>query len=336
MQSKTMGKHFFLGLLLITFIFTFFIFQPFWIVLVLGICFSIVLYPIHEWLIEKRVPNAISALLTVGIFTVILCGPLLGIGTLVFNQSENLYHLVVQSGDTGEFVNSIGNSINSFLPEGVTFDITQKAQELVSYISNNIANIFTTTLSAFFSFILMLLIVFYFLKDGAKWKNSLILLSPLDNSYDEKIIAQLTLAVNAVIKGYLFIACVQGALMGIGLWIFGVPNPALWGVVAAVMSLIPTVGTAIVSVPAIVFLYATGHIASAIGLLVWSVLLVGMIDNFLSPAIVGKKTNIPPLLILFSVLGGISFLGPIGVLVGPITLSLLYTLIAIYQNDLDR
>jgi len=305
------------------------------VVLVLGACFAIVLYPIHSWLKDRKLPNWLSAFLTVCLFTLLLCGPLLGIGTLVFNQSENVYHLVVNNKDTGPFLNSIGDSINEFLPEGVVFDINEKASDFVSYISNNIANIFTTTLSAFFSFILMLLIIFYFLKDGAQWKKSLVLLSPLEDIYDEKIISRLNLAVNAVIKGYLFIALVQGALMGFGLWLFNVPNAALWGVVAAVMSLIPTVGTALVSVPAIIFLFVAGNTTSAIGLLAWSIIVVGTIDNLLSPIIVGKKISIPPLLILFSVLGGISFLGPIGVLIGPLSISLLYTLLSIYRNEIN-
>ena len=124
--------------------------------------------------------------------------------------------------------------------------------------------------------------------------------------------------------------------MGLGLWIFNVPNPALWGVVAAVMSLIPTFGTALVSVPAIIFLFVTGEVTSAVGLLIWATIAVGTIDNFLTPLVVGGKTNISPLLILFSVLGGISFLGPVGILLGPLTVSLLYTLISIYRNGFDN
>jgi predicted PurR-regulated permease PerM len=131
----------------------------------------------------------------------------------------------------------------------------------------------------------------------------------------------------------MFVALIQGVVMGIGLWIFNVPNPALWGVVAAVASLLPMIGTALVSVPAIIFLFATGSTASSLGLLVWSVVAVGMIDNFLSPIIVGKKIHLPSIIILFSVLGGISLLGPVGILIGPLTVSLLYTLISIYRNE---
>jgi len=96
---------------------------------------------------------------------------------------------------------------------------------------------------------------------------------------------------------------------------------------------LPTIGTSLVSIPAIIFLVSTGAPTQALGLLIWSVVAVGMIDNLLSPLIVGSKINIPPLLILFSILGGISFLGPVGILVGPLTVSLLYALISIYRNE---
>ncbi len=333
METKIIERYFFFGLLLATLLFTFFILRPFWVVLVLGVSFSIVLYPIYEWLKNQRLPKWLASLLTVILFTLVLCGPLLGIGVLVFNQSENVYHLVTEDGRSGPFMNSIDKAVNGVLPEGVTFNTSEKINQLANHVSNNIANIFGTTLSAFFSFLLMLLIMFYFLKDGVKWRKILIVLSPLSDRNDEKIIRRLALAVNVVIKGSLFIAVVQGILMGMGLWIFNVPNPALWGVVAAVTSLLPTVGTALVSVPSIIFLFSTGSTGNAIGLAIWATVVVGLVDNFLTPFIVGEKINIPPILILFAVLGGISLLGPVGILVGPLTVSLLYTLISIYRNE---
>ena len=302
----------------------------------LGVSFSIVLYPIYEWLNKMRLPNWLSAFFTVCLFIVVVCGPLLGIGAVVFNQSQDVYRQVIYNGNAEPFLNLIEDKVNKVLPEVMAFDINEKTADFISYVSRNIANIFSTTVSAFFSFILMLLIIFYFLKDGIKWKKAMMVLSPLGDKDDEKIIARLAFSVNAVIKGYLLIALVQGILMGFGLWLFNIPNPALWGVVAAVCSLLPTFGTALISVPAIVFLFLTGDTTSAVGLLIWAVVAVGMIDNFLSPLIVGKKINIPSLLILFAVLGGISLLGPVGILVGPLTVSLLYTLISIYRNEFKQ
>lgn len=336
MQTKIIERYFFFGLLLATFLFSFMILRPFWVVLVLGMSFSIVLYPIHKWLRKNKIPNFLSSIITVILFTLILCGPLLGIGTLIFNQSKNVYHLVLSSGNSYPIIDSINNSVNRILPGEILFDANQKITDFVAYISNNVTNIFSTTVSAFFSFVLMLLIIFYFLKDGEKWKKALILLSPLGDKEDEQIIERLTVAVKSVMMGNLLIAFIQGVLMGFGLWLFGVPNPAVWGLVASVASLVPTIGTALISIPAILFLFFTGATSSAVGLLAWAVIVVGMIDNLLTPYVLGKKTNVPPILILFSILGGISLLGPIGVLVGPLTISFLLTLILIYRNDIKK
>jgi predicted PurR-regulated permease PerM len=334
MQPKTIEKYFFFGLLLATFVFAFLIFRPFWIVLVLGVSLSIALYPVYAWLHKKHLSNWLAALITLFFFILVLCIPLFGIGSIVFDQSQNLYHSVVNNnGNTGPFISSVGSKINQILPKGASFDINEKVSSFISFLTNNIANIFSTTISVLFSFILLLLTIFYFLKDGEEWKKTLLKLSPLSSIADQKILDRLAQTINGVIKGYLLVAFVQGASMGIGLAIFHVPNPAIWGIVAGIASIIPPLGTAVVSVPAVIFLFLTGHTGASIGLLIWSVLIVGMGDNVLNPYIVGHKINIPPFLILFSVLGGISLLGPVGILIGPLMVSLLYTLTEIYRNE---
>lgn len=333
MQTKIMERYFFFGLLLTTFVFSFFIFKPFWIVIVLSIAFSIVLYPFYKWFHSKGLSSGFSSLLTVILFTIILCGPLFGIGVIVFKQSQNFYHTLVDGGSVVQYIDQIETSVNNVLPLGFSLDAKAKISDFSLFISKNIGQIFSATLNTFLNFTLMLLAIFYFLKDGMHWKKYLVKLSPMADTDDEKIISRLSKAVNGVVKGYLLIALLQGLLMGIGLAIFGIANPALWGVVAAIGSLIPMIGTAFVSVPAIIFLFATGHSASALGLLIWATILVGTIDNILNPYLIGGKINIPPLLILFSVLGGIALLGPVGILMGPLTISLLHTLLSIYKNE---
>jgi predicted PurR-regulated permease PerM len=333
MQTKFIERYFFFGLLISTLVFTFILFRPFLIVLILGASFACVLHPVYSWLNSKKLSRWISALITVILFAIVLCGPLLSMGIIVFNQTQGVYHEVVNNNNGGIFVDTIETTVNKILPNGMNFNADQKISDLVSFISNNIAKIFSTTFSAFLSFLLMLLSVFYFLKDGVRFKRALIVLSPLSDKDDEKILSRLSRAVNGVMKGYLLIALLQGILMWLGLWIFGVPNPALWGVIAAVTSLLPTIGTSLVSIPAILFLLATGNTVPAIGLLVWALVVVGTVDNFLNPLFISGKTNVPAFLILFSVLGGVSLLGPVGVLIGPLTVSLLYTLISIYRNE---
>ncbi len=334
MQPKTIEKYFFFGLLAATFIFAFFIFRPFWIVLTLGVSFAIVLYPVYLFFKKGHMPNWMASFFTLVLFILVLCVPLLSLGSIVLDQSQNLYHSVVSNNDNGgPLLDLIGNKINEVLPTGMSFDIHDKFSTFVSFLANNISGIFSTTISVIFSFILLLLAIFYFLKDGEGWKATILRLSPLSDVDDQKIIQRLTQTINGVIKGYLLIAFIQGALMGIGLAIFHVPNPALWGTIAGIAAIVPPLGTAVVSVPAIIFLFLGGHTALALGLFAWSVFIVGTGDNVLNPYIVGHKINVPPFLILFSVLGGISLLGPVGILIGPLTVSLLYTLVEIYRLE---
>ena len=239
MQSKMLERYFFYGLLLATFFFSFLIFRPFWIVLVLGASFSIVLYPVYEWLNKRLARNWLSALLTLLFFIVVLCIPLFSVGSIVFNESQNLYHSVLSNGNISPLLTSVGNKINQILPIGVSFDINAKISSFISFLVNNITTILKATVSALFSFLLLLLTIFYLLKDGDKWRKALLKISPLSDNDDHKILHRLAQTINGVIKGYLLIAFIQGILMGAGLYLFHVPNPAIWAVIAGIASIIP-------------------------------------------------------------------------------------------------
>jgi len=109
-----------------------------------------------------------------------------------------------------------------------------------------------------------------------------------------------------------------------------VPSAILWGVIAAITALIPGFGTSLVIIPAILYLFLTGHIVQAVGLVIWGALAVGLIDNFLGPKLVGRGMHLHPLLVILSVLGGAALFGPIGFLLGPLCLGLFLTLFDIY------
>jgi predicted PurR-regulated permease PerM len=236
------------------------------------------------------------------------------------------------TGGNTTFIQDLNTSVNSYLPAGLSIDIEQKVADVVSIVSGNIAGIFSTTVATVGDIFLFIIAVFYFLKDGKDWKKVVVAVSPLADEDDTVILDHLGNSVSVVMKGYLFIAVVQGILMGCGLAIFGVPNAALWGVVAGVTSVIPMLGTGLVAVPAVLYLLFVGSPFAAVGLAIWAFALVGTIDNFLQPFVVGGKMHISPLLVLFAVLGGVSVLGPVGILIGPLSVSLLYSLIGVYRH----
>lgn len=331
---KFIEKYFFFGLLALCGILVLVILFPFLTVLLMGVALSIVLGPLYEWIKVKvlpKAPNWIPALLSIIIFLIILGVPLVILGTVVFKQFQNLY-ISLSVMDSKPLLMSINSSISGFLPAGFVIDTQKEITNLISSISSNIRPLFTATINTVFMFILMILTLFYFLKDGRRWRNMIIEMSPLEDVHTTKLLYTFSHTINATIKGYLIIAVAQGLLMGIGLALFGVSHPALWGVVAGILSMVPMIGTAFVAVPAIAFLLITGETSNAIGLSIWSLTLVGTIDNFLNPLIIGKKTALPPLIVLFSVLGGIALMGPVGILIGPLSVAMFSTLVGISRE----
>jgi len=336
MNGEIIEKYFFFAILLGVSVFAFFILKPFLAVAAVGAALAVVLQPVFRWFkygalgVGER--NGLAALCTLLVFLLILCAPLFIIGSVVFEQSEALYRSVALGSSTGPFIASINDFVNNLLPEGFQFNLADQASSALAFISEHIATIFTATLATSLAFLLTIFTLFYFLKDGAAWRDFIVRISPLSDADDVRLLSRLAQATDGIVRGYLLIGVIQGVLMGAGLALFGVPQAALWGVVAAIASLIPTVGTALVSVPAVLYLVVTGAPAAAIGLIVWAIVMVGSVDNVLNPIIMGKRIAIPPLLILFSVLGGVALMGPVGLLLGPLTLSFLHSLFSIYKE----
>jgi predicted PurR-regulated permease PerM len=332
MHDQYMRKYFFFGLFLLGTVLTVTILWPFAKVIILAIALSAVLFPVYKFFKKYLKTPWVSSLLTVVLFLIVLCIPLFIIGTTVFNQSQNLYAWVADHGGLDNITKVFNRSIQNVFPGG-SINLKDSITSVASNFTSSIGSAFTATLTTIFSLFLVLLSMFYFLKDGINWKQILIHFSPLSDESGNKILTKLNGAVNGIVKGYLLIGVVQGILMGVGLAIFGVPNAVLWGLFTAIASLVPTIGTAFVAIPALLFLLIMGKTGAAIGFGIWAVALVGTIDNLLNPYLVGRKIDIHPLLVLFSVLGGIVLMGPIGILIGPLAISFMYALSSVYKTE---
>ena len=336
MISKTRGKSFFYILLSAMTLLCLVIFWPFLPIILIGAALAVVLHPIYTWIhgrLFRGHASWLSALITITIFIIIIAAPIAFLGTEVVVQSRSLYVSLTNGGSASEYISQITSSINNYIPETKAFDLSSLFHSGLSFLTSNLGNIFSATLNTGLSIFFIVLSLFYFLKDGDRWKVYLVAVSPLPDEHDERILKMLGRTVNGVMRGNLLMALVQGLLLGAGLHIFGVPNAALWGVLAGIASFVPTVGTALVSIPAILYLLVVGEMLPAVGLAVWAATAVGLIDNFLSPVIVGKNIELPPLIILFAVLGGITLFGAAGIFIGPLAVSLFYTLIRIYHEN---
>ncbi|MFA5942581.1 MAG: AI-2E family transporter [Candidatus Paceibacterota bacterium] len=318
------------------------IFWPFLKPLALASVFAVVLQGLYSR-VSKLLggwPSA-SALLTIALSVLLILIPISVVGVLVGNEARDLYASIEAGGGQSAVSQTFlrvdelfGGSIPGLeeFSRDVSVDIDTYAKEVLQWITGHAGEIFSSVSQLLLSFFIFFIALYYLLRDGKRVRQMLIELSPLNDSEDAGIFDRLELAVNSVIKGSLVVALVQGVLTTIGFTLFGVPNAILWGTVTAVAALIPGIGTALVFIPVVAFLFITGSTVSALGLLVWGALGVGLIDNLLGPKLIGSKMKLHPLLVLLSVLGGLVFFGPSGVFLGPLSLSLFFALLSIYAD----
>ncbi|OGE77936.1 MAG: hypothetical protein A2751_02745 [Candidatus Doudnabacteria bacterium RIFCSPHIGHO2_01_FULL_46_14] len=332
MDKAKLQLYFFITLMGATLVLTFFILRPFLAPLILAATFAVIFQPWQRRLASffPRFPS-LAALAGVISIALLVLVPLTLFGFQIFQEAQSLFHSLNTVGREA-LPESVREQITRVVPN-FSPDFERISRQVLNWVVQNLNSIFSSVFSTALSFFLFLISLFYFLRDGKKFATYLKILSPLPDQQDEKILSRLYTAINSVIKGALLIALIQGLLTGIGLTIFGVPNPVLWAGTAAIAALIPNVGTAMVLLPAIGYLYFEGEIGRAIGLAIWGVLAVGLIDNFLSPYLINRGIRIHPFLILLSVIGGLSLFGPVGFVLGPLVVSLLFALLDIHLSS---
>ncbi|MBP6854845.1 MAG: AI-2E family transporter [Candidatus Pacebacteria bacterium] len=330
MHPKSVQRHFFYGLLFLVFVLTVFIFVPFISSLIVAATFAVVMQPVYKKFVKTFKHRGISAFLASFVLIIFLSVPLSFIGREVVIQTKNFTNPDQGVNPVASLISEIEAPLEKILPGGAE-QISAYIVQFSGTLGDNLGAIFSGTFHTFVFFGITLFALFFFFKDGEQFEKTLVKLSPLGDTYDNEILGRLKRAVNSVIRGSLTIALIQGVLTGVGLAIFGVPNPALWGSLAFFTALVPSVGTSLVLGPSILFLFINEQFFPALGLTIWSMLIVGLIDNVLNPYLVGRGVNIHPLFVLLSVLGGLSVFGPIGFIVGPLTISLLYALLDIYK-----
>ncbi|MFA5022923.1 MAG: AI-2E family transporter [Candidatus Paceibacterota bacterium] len=330
--------YFLLVLLSLSLILAFFVLRPFLYSLILAIVFSIIFQPLYQKILKGLGGKAwLASLLTIIVLIIFILVPITFLIIQVFQEAQSLY-LSLAGGLGNQTLSDLWPSLSQKLSHisplfnNLSLDFDQYLKNILSFLVQNLGVLFSNLARIFASLFVFLFAFFFLLKDGGQLKQKITQISPLSKEDDEAIVKKITRAINAVIKGSLFVAVLQGISSSIGFLIFGVPNPIIWGTIAAIGALIPGVGTTIVLAPAIIYLYLTGQVIGAIGLLAWGVLAVGLIDNFLGPRFVGKGAGLHPLLILLSVLGGLSLFGPVGFILGPLVISLLIVLLDIYAT----
>jgi len=312
-----------------------FMLWPFFELVALAGILAVLFKPAYERLLSGNKSKALSAIFTVGFVLAIVILPLTLLGFFLYNEIFHVYQNISNGSlniDQATIVSHLPNSLQAF---GQNFlgDLFGRLSAFagdtvkgVTGILSNVAHFFLGAFLVFFS-------LYYFLKDGEKIKAFVADVFPLSQSHETKLVDQLETAISGIVKGQFLVALSQGVVATIGFFIFGVPQPFLWGSFTVLAALVPTFGTSLSLIPAILYLFLTGHTGAGIGMAIWAAMAVGTIDNFIGPKLIGSRTKLHPLLVLFSVLGGIQLFGILGFLLGPIIMAIFMTLVDIYRAE---
>jgi predicted PurR-regulated permease PerM len=184
------------------------------------------------------------------------------------------------------------------------------------------------------SFLLMLFLLFFLLRDGGAMLETVTRLIPLDETRRSAIVRDLLSALRSVVFGTAATAVIQGTLIGIGFAIAGLPSPVVLGVFAVFAAFIPAVGTAVVLIPAILYLAIIGHWGATIFLVAWALAISGA-EQFLRPLISARHGSVPTLAVFVGAIGGVEVFGFLGIVIGPVLLTLIAELIRIAEEGVD-
>lgn len=313
--------------------------QPLIAVLAWAAVLVIMFYPIHQRLVARTKRPATSAALSSLLVIVTIVVPLTLILFAVFNElsgvAQNLQAkisgLLDPNSATGRAVEWIGRYVNleqlrspEFIKshlEGAAGAIAQRTLAVVGGVVGAIVKIFFIVFT-----------MYYLFRDGDKIVRGLPDIIPLNRAQSEEILARTQNVISACVYGVLVIAVIQGALGGLAFWVLGLPSAIVWAVAMTLLSMIPMAGSFVVWVPAAIYLAATGHWGKAIFLTIWGALVIGTVDNFLRPKLVGERAKLHELFIFFSVLGGLQVFGVLGIVLGPVVLAVTLALLDVFRQ----
>lgn len=342
MELRSFNVYFFFLLLLFVGTVVFFVFQPFLTAIIAAaILTALFKAPYHTFERWTRGHRGWSAFLTCLLVIVILVTPVFLVLSLAIGEANALYHTLGEESALERIIDHTIESVRSMPYLNVVFDTQTLNQERIiddiKQFSQNALGLLQAAYQGITHFVfwifVMFFTLFYFLIDGKRALRYLMQLSPLRDEHDRLLIKKFISISRATLKGTIVVGVIQGLLGGITFWIAGIPSPAIWGIVMVLFSIIPMVGTGIVWLPAGIIMLLLGDIWQGVFILAVGVGIISVIDNILRPKLVGKDTQMHPLMVFFATLGGLAFFGLPGFIIGPIIVSLFLALGEIYNIE---
>ncbi len=316
--------------------------EPFIGPLLWAMFLAFLLHPLQIRLTRRLKGRAhISAFLLTALTVVVIIGPLTGLGTAFVTQVNEL----LQQAQTAVGAESRNNVLDLTNVPKVqealgwldrTFDIdvsqvrswaAQGSRSLLQALASMSGRVFLGAVGAVVGFVLMMFMMFFFIRDGAEMLRTVRDLIPMSELHKDKLFDHLAGVTRAIVYGTGLTALIQGTLVGISFLIVHLPSPVVFGVLAALAALLPFGGTALVWIPAAIVLALQGRWGATIFLLIWGGLLVSLVDNVVRPMLVSGRAAVGTLTVFIGVLGGVAAFGAIGLFLGPVVLALIIALI---------
>jgi len=341
LKAEKFSRYFLLVVLIGIGIVVFNMIKIFLIPTILAAVFVALFYPFYEWLLKLfRNKKSLSSLVCCFILLLGLIIPVSIVANLVSSEAISLYQNaeqkiqeIIQKGDERALKNIKNSKLVKKLHlhqidwQASLQDSAQAgAKLLASAINKASKGTFHVLANLFLTFFAM----FYFFRDGDKLIQRLKYLSPLADKYKEALFIRFTSVSRATIKGTVVVGLIKGCMGGLTFWIFDISSPILWGVVMAILAIIPMLGAWLVMIPAALIMMVMGNIWQGVALFLISAVIISSVDNILQPRLVGRSAGLHDLLIFFSTLGGISMFGVMGFIVGPIIAALFVSILDVY------
>lgn len=307
---------------------------------------AIIFYPLYLRIykqIGKRKNTA--SFLTLFLVAIALIVPLSIIGTLVAQESLVLYqNLSNNQAEQGiSFFAEIETLTQYLAPLGIDVSAEAVAERFKSELASLAENIAASTIAigqGTFSFLLQIAItiylLFFFFRDGNKLAKRLASIVPIARLQEERLFARFSDTIRGIVQGTLTVAIIQGIIGGAAFWIVGISAPILWGVVMTLMAIIPMAGPALVWFPVAFFLLLSGLFWEGIFILSVGVILVSVLDEFVRPILVGRKTKLPDAVVLLATVGGIATFGISGFVIGPVIAAFFITLWLMFEEQYKK
>ncbi|WNJ96128.1 AI-2E family transporter [Vibrio ruber] len=321
--------------------------EPYINSIILAFIISLLVYPLHQRLEQKLGSyRNFASFLSCVILTFIIVLPLLLVFGAIAQQgarfSQTLYQWVTHGGVQEIFnhpwVVKAMDFANTYLPfntiepseiaERVAKISSQAGTQLVGFSAKLVGD----ATAFIMDFFLMLFVLFFLLRDYEKIITTLRHVIPLSRSQEDRLLEEIEKVSKSAVMGSFLTALAQGVAGGIGMWLAGFPG-LFWGTMIGFASFIPIVGTALIWIPASTYLLLTNDISWGIFLIVWSVVVVGSIDNLLRPFLMQGSSGMNTLMIFFSLLGGIHLFGLMGLIYGPLIFAITIVLFNIYEEE---